>query len=105
MKISAILCVSALALAPLALAKISITPQALGQVEGTLNFCSEANPKAKAKYDEWAKLFVNEATEDELKEIRDSSEYKDAYDSITAELAKVPKDKALEACTSFAEKQ
>jgi hypothetical protein len=105
MKIRAILCMGALAIAPLALAKISMTRQALGQVEATLKFCSGVNPKAEAKYKEWGKMLVKEATEEELKEARASSEYKESYDTITEQLGKAPKDKALEACTAFVEKQ
>jgi hypothetical protein len=48
---------------------------------------------------------VKEATEGELKQARNSSEYKEAYDTITEQLAKVPKEKAVEACTAFVEKQ
>ena len=51
------------------------------------------------------KLLVKDATEGELKQARNSSEYKEAYDTITEQLAKVPKEKAVEACTAFVEKQ
>src|SRR5271169_2178552 len=101
MKIRAVLCLSALAVAPLALAKLTMPPQTLGQIEGTLKFCTDANPKAEAKYKEFGKMLVKEATEEELKKARASSEYKEAYDSITEQLGKVPKDKAVESCTAF----
>jgi len=45
---------------------------------------------------------VKEATEGELQQARNSSEYKEAYDTITEQLAKVPN---VEACTAFVEKQ
>jgi hypothetical protein len=105
MKIPAMVCLSALALAPLALAKLTMSPQSLGQVEATLKFCSGVNPKAEAKYKEFGKMLVKEATEDELKKVRASSEYKESYDSITEELGKAPKDKAVESCTSFLGKE
>jgi hypothetical protein len=105
MKIRAILCLSALAVAPLALAKLTMTPQTLGQIEGTLKFCSDANPKAEAKYKEFGKMLVKDATEEELKKVRDSGEYKEAYDTITERLGKVPKDKAVGACTDFVGKE
>ena len=105
MKIRAILCLSALAVAPLAMAKLSMTPQALGQVEATLKFCTDANPKAEAKYKEFGKMLVKEATEEELKKARTSSEYKEAYDSITEQLGKVSKDKAVAACTDLVGKE
>jgi hypothetical protein len=105
MKIPAILCLSAMALTPLALAKLTMSPQSLGQVEATLKFCSGVNPKAEAKYKEFGKMLVKEATDEELKKVRASSEYKESYDSITEQLAKAPKDKAVESCTSFIGKE
>lgn len=107
MKIRATLCLTALtalAVAPLAMAKLTMPPQTLGQIEGTLKFCSGVNPKGEAKYKEFGKALVNEATEEELKKVRGSSEYKESYDSITERLGKVPKDKAVETCTSFSGK-
>jgi hypothetical protein len=104
MKIRATLCLTvltALALTPLALAKLTMPPQTLGQIEGTLKFCTDVNPKAEAKYKEFGKMLVKEATEEELTKARASSEYKEAYDSITEQLGKVPKDKAVGSCTAF----
>jgi hypothetical protein len=108
MKIRTTLCLtvlSALAVAPLALAKLTMTPQSLGQIEGTLKFCSDVNSKAEAKYKEFGKMLVQEATEEELKKARASSEYKEAYASITEQLGKVPKDKAVAACTDLVGKE
>ena len=105
MKICAILLLLALAFAPLALAKVSITPEALGQVEGLLNFCSSVNPNLEANRKGWEKQMFPEATKEELKKLRDSSEYKEAYDFISKELAKIPKDKAVEACNAIAAKK
>lgn len=104
-KVYVILCVGALAVAPLALAKLSMPPEALGQVEGTLKFCSDLNPKGEATYKEWGKMLVKGATQEELKDVRESAEYKEAYDAVTEELGKVPKDKALKDCTDFAGKE
>jgi len=104
MKMRATFCLTvltALALAPLAPAKLTVTPPALGRIEGTLKFCGDVNPKAEAQYKEFGKMLVKEATEEELKKARASSEYKEAYDSITEQLGKVPKDKAVESCTAF----
>jgi hypothetical protein len=105
MKIRAAFCLTvltALALASVALANTLTMPaQSLGQIEGTLKFCSSVNPKAEAKYKEFGKMMVKDATDDELKNVRASSEYKDAYDSITEQLGKVPKNKAVESCTAF----
>ena len=105
MKMRTMLCLGALAVAPLALAKLTMPPQALGQMEGTLKFCTAVNPKGEAKYTEFGKMLVKEATEEELKKARASSEYKEAYDSITEQLGKVPKDKAVAACTDLVGKE
>jgi hypothetical protein len=92
--------VTALAVAPLAMAKLSMPPQALGQMEATLKFCSNVNPKAEANYKELGKMLVKDATEEELTKARASSAYKESYDSITERLGKAPKDKALESCAA-----
>ena len=80
-------------------------PQALGQIQGRLKFCSDVNPKAEAKYKELGKMPVKEATEEDLKKVRASSEYREAYDSMTGQLSKVPEDKAVESCTEFPAKE
>jgi hypothetical protein len=105
MKILAAFCLSILALTPLAMAKLSMTPQSLGQVEGTLHFCSGVNPKADAKYKEFGKRLVADASAEELNKVRNSSEYKEAYDSITEQLGKASPKAAVEACTAFLGKQ
>ncbi len=105
MKMNACILIGALAIAPLALAKLSTTPQSLGQVEGTLDFCSKLNPKSEVRYKEWGKMFVKDATAEELKKARSSNEYKEAYDSISEQLDKVSKEKAAEACTSLVGKE
>jgi hypothetical protein len=105
MKTLAVFCLSILALAPLAFARLSMTPQSLGQVEGTLHFCSSVNPKADARYKEWGKRLVADASAEELTKVRNSSEYKEAYDSITEQLGKVSPKAATEACTAFLGKE
>ena len=84
-------------------AKLTISPQSLGFVEGTLDFCAKVDPGSTDKYKARAKLFVSEATPEELDKARNSSEYKDSYSSITSELEKAPKEQAVKACTSFLE--
>ena len=76
----------------------SVPPAALGQVEATINFCSKVDSSSAAQYKEWGKRLVANMTEKELKEARDSSEYKQNYDSITSQLEKVPADKAVQNC-------
>jgi hypothetical protein len=92
--------VTALAVAPLAIAKLTMPPQSLGQMEATLKFCGAVNPKSEANYKEFGKMLVKEATEEELAKARASSEYKESYGTIMEKLGKVAKDKALESCAS-----
>jgi len=101
MKIQQILCVSALLVLPnLALAKLPPN-SSLGQVEGTLDFCIQADPQSAENYEKFNMAIVEGEPEKDVAEARKSSEYKSAYDAIGEALGKVPKDKAVKACSSF----
>jgi len=76
----------------------AVPPKALGSVEATVKFCAQADSKSADKYKEWGKLLVREMSEKELAEARSSSDYKETYETITAELEKIPSDKAVETC-------
>jgi hypothetical protein len=82
-------------------AKISITPQTLGFVEATLNFCGKVDPDSTAKYKEREKSFVGDATQAELVKARGTSEYTESYDSTSSNLEKTKKDEAVKACKAF----
>jgi hypothetical protein len=82
-------------------AKLSMTPQSLGFIESTLDYCAKADVKSAAKYKERGKTFVGAATKEELEKARGSSEYKESYASTTSDLDKVPKDKIVKSCTDF----
>ena len=101
MKIYRILCVAAALVVPhLALAKLPFTNDVFGKSEGTLDFCLQADPAAAPKYQERKKALVRDVSEKELAEARKTQEYGKAYDWITTELKKVPKDLVVEACTA-----
>lgn len=103
MRLYRILCLSAvIALPQLALAKLPPN-SALGQVEGTLDFCAQVDPQSAAKYQELKRLLVQGEPEKEVAEARKTTEYKEAYDAISEALGKVPKDQAVKACTSLLE--
>jgi hypothetical protein len=103
MKLHRIVCLSALlALPNLALAKLPPN-SALGQVEGTLDFCAQIDPRSAAKYAEFKKALVQGEPEKDVAEARKSSEYKEAYDAISEALGKTSKDEAMKACTSLVE--
>jgi hypothetical protein len=85
------------------LAELAIPSRALGQIEGTLDFCSQLSPKEAAKYKERGKAMVSGATEKDLAKARTSDEYKESYSWIQTELHKASKDDALKACSDFAD--
>ena len=81
-----------------ALAAPPVPPKALASVEATIDFCSRADSKSADKYKGWGKLVVRDMSEKELAEARGSSEYKEVYDTLSAELEKVPTKKAVDTC-------
>jgi hypothetical protein len=90
--------VAILSIPQLVLAAPPVPPKALGSVEATIDFCSRVDSKSADKYKEWGKLLVRDMSEKELAEARGSSEYKETYDALSAELEKLPKEKAVDAC-------
>jgi hypothetical protein len=95
---SLVLCCAAIALPQLASAQIPFSNDALGKLERTLSYCAEVNPNAASKYQELSKRLLQGVPEKNLSDARATAEYKDSYDSIGAELAKVSKDEAAKAC-------
>jgi len=104
MKIHRILCLgAALAIPQMLLAKLPASNDSFGKMEGILDFCARADSQAASKYQERKKVLVGDATEKEVAEARQSQEYKDGYQGMTEELANVPKDKAVKACSAYLE--
>lgn len=102
MKIYRVLCLgTALVMAPVALAKLPFSNDAFGKVEGTLDFCAQTDAASASKYQERKKMLVKDLPEKEVAEARASQEYQDAYQGITTELEKLPKEKVVEACTAY----
>jgi len=89
-----------LTLASLAVAKLDMPNGILGNVEGALDFCSQADAQSANKYQAKKKEFSQGATDEELAEARDSQDYKDAYQSSTEELSKQSKDEAKKTCAA-----
>jgi hypothetical protein len=104
MKIHRILCLGAALVIPqLALAKLPLPSDAFGKIEGTLDFCAQADPQSAPTYQQAKKVVVGNASEKEVAEARKTQEYKDGYQEISDELAKVPKEKAVQACSAYLE--
>jgi hypothetical protein len=91
------------ALPQIAGANLTITPQALGFVESTLDYCAKVDSESASKYAERKKAFVADATKEELDKARSDSEYLEAYDTNTTNLEKAPKDQAVKSCKDFLE--
>ena len=92
---------AAIVIAQMALAKLPFSNDALGQIEGTLDFCARVNSEAAPKYQERKKAMVADVPEKELAEARGTKEYKDAYEGIGSKLGEVPKPQAVEACRAY----
>jgi predicted secreted protein len=85
------------------MAKLPMSEESLGKIEGILDFCAQADPQGASKYEERKKQIADDASEKEVADARKTQEYKDGYQGISDELAKVTKDKAVEACSAYLE--
>jgi hypothetical protein len=104
MKFHRILCLSVTLIIPqLAPAKVPLPDKSLGQIESILDFCGQIDPQSAAKIKDVKKMLVGDASEKELAEVRDKQEYKDSYQSVSDQLAKVAKSKASKACSAYLE--
>jgi len=95
---------AALTFAPAARSGPSITPQALAQVEAPMNFCAKVN-SPDGKVEKQITMPIPDTTEQELAKMRSTKEYKETYESINKELAKVSKEKATKACVDYRPKK
>lgn len=89
---------SAVLVSQIALAKLPMANDVFGKSEGTLDFCAQAKPQDAPKYQERKKSLVRGVPDKEVADARKSQEYKTAYDWITDELGKLPKDQTIAAC-------
>ena len=99
MKLHRIVCVcAAIVLPQVSLAGLPFTGQALATAQATIDFCAQVHPEQAKKYQEHAKLLVRDSSEEEVAKLRKTSEYKEAYEWVTGELAKVTRDESTTAC-------
>jgi hypothetical protein len=104
MKFHRMLCLSVTLVIPqLAPAKVPMPDKSLGQIESILDFCGQADPQSAAKIKDVKKMLVGDASDKELAEARDKQGYKESYEAMSDQLAKIPKDQALEACSAYLE--
>jgi len=92
-----------LILATAALAKLSLPNGVLGQAEGALDFCAQADPESAEKYQEKKKDLVQGVSAKELAEARASQDYKDGYKTATDEMSKQSKDEVKKTCSAALE--
>jgi hypothetical protein len=85
----------------LALADLPFANDEFGKVEITLSVCSKLKPESAAKYQEIGKRYVGSAPDKELAEARQTTAYKEAYESNGALLADMPKEHVIAACDAF----
>jgi hypothetical protein len=101
MKVCPILCLSiAIVLPQIAVAKLPPNP-AFGQLEGTIDYCAQADASSAAKYQELKKRLVDDVQEKEIVEARKTKEYKESYDAMSEALGKVPNEQVIKACRSL----
>jgi hypothetical protein len=98
-KIHLVTCgLTALALPTLALAEMSFDGDTLAKVESALDFCAQRNPADATKYADLAKQFTKGADESEVAQLRDSADYKSAYEANLAALREASESEAAETC-------
>jgi len=79
----------------------ALSNRSLAVLEGTVAFCTEANPASSSKYHEKAKRVVTGVLEKHLTQRRDTEEYKSAYESVSAALGGLSKEQVKTTCASL----
>ena len=74
-------------------------PRALGTTEAILNYCAKEDPADADKYRAQEKLLTGSASQEQLDKLRNSDEYRQAYDSVTDFTDKVDKHNAKRVCS------
>jgi hypothetical protein len=88
-----------LALSPLALADgPAPNGQALGVAESALNYCGPIDPVGADRLRQIIKQLVQGASEQQLAEVRNSDEYRKAYDSVVDFVGKIDSHNAQRFC-------
>jgi hypothetical protein len=79
----------------------ALNAQTLGVSESILNYCGPLDPAAAAKLRAKIKQLVRGASEQQLAQMRNSDEYRQAYDSLVDFVAKVDVHNAKRICFEF----
>ena len=86
-----------------ALAQAQLDGWTLGHIETVVRFCSEVEPQQTSKYEQRLKAATDNASEADIAKARKTREYEQAREAVREELARMPKEKAGEACRSALE--
>ncbi len=100
-KLLRIVCFSAaLTLPQLAVAADSKAPDAaaLGQFESIFDSCSAARPESAENYKKQRDKLTNGVAEKDLAKVRDSQQYKDAYEAVKQRTEQASSDQINAAC-------
>jgi hypothetical protein len=84
-------------------AQLPFPIEVFAKFEGTLDFCAKTNPKDSEKYERLRKELMKGTDEEKVSEARKTREYKDAFAQAKSEFAKMPKEKAIAACSASSE--
>jgi hypothetical protein len=90
----------ALMLCQFAFAKMPFSNDMFGRVESTLDHCAQIDKSSAEKYAARKKELVKDATSEEVESARNADEYKAAYKDMSEQLAQMPKDDVMQACTA-----
>jgi hypothetical protein len=71
----------------------------LGVAESTLNYCASLDPAASARMRTIIEQLVQGVSQQQLSEVRESDEYRKAYDSVTDFVGKVDEHNAKRICS------
>jgi hypothetical protein len=103
MTISKMLCLYAVVALPAFAADAPLSGEALGSVQGTIDFCAQIDPGSADQNHGFSKLVVQGAPATDVEKVRRTDEYKEAYEKVSAQLRNVPKQQAVESCKGFVE--
>ena len=102
MKIYRILCLGAAIVLPqFASAELPFSVQALAQIDGGIDYCSQTNPDAADKYKQVSDLLLKSLPKKDLEAARNSKEYKEARKTVSEDIGKLKKEEAAKTCTEL----
>lgn len=97
-------CALVSALAQTSIAATDADAKFLAQLEAIQHFCARVSPEANSNRELLAAL-IAQTPKDQLQDARDSKEYRQVYDAVTAELERAdPKQIAQQVCGDTSQK-